>query len=110
MRERMSAKMGNKNDNAYKMRKLFKAYDKGDTGMVRAARVHCPPHAHIACRPWPLWGACACLALTCARGGACAVGLQVHFEDFRTFCESMGMQLDDDSLLALYYVHDPEGR
>lgn len=24
-------------------------------------------------------------------------------------CESFGMQLDDDSLLALYYVYDPEG-
>ena len=35
MRERMSAKMGNSNDNAFKMRKLFKMYDKQDTGMVR---------------------------------------------------------------------------
>jgi Ca2+-binding EF-hand superfamily protein len=35
MRERMSAKMGNSNDNAFKMRKLFKMYDKEDTGMVR---------------------------------------------------------------------------
>lgn len=26
------------------------------------------------------------------------------------FSESFGMQLDDDSLLALYHVHDPEGR
>jgi hypothetical protein len=25
------------------------------------------------------------------------------------FTESFGMQLDDDSLLALYYVYDPEG-
>lgn len=24
-------------------------------------------------------------------------------------CESFGMQLDDDSLLALYHVYDPEG-
>lgn len=36
--------------------------------------------------------------------------LQIHFEDFRMFSESFGMQLDDDSLLALYYVHDPDGR
>lgn len=35
MRERLSAKLGNKNDNAFKMRKLFKMYDKQDTGMVR---------------------------------------------------------------------------
>jgi hypothetical protein len=34
MRERMSAKMGNNNDNAFKMRKLFKMYDKQGTGMV----------------------------------------------------------------------------
>ena len=36
--------------------------------------------------------------------------LQIHFEDFRMFSESFGMQLDDDSLLALYHVHDPAGR
>lgn len=36
--------------------------------------------------------------------------LQIHYEDFRNFSESFGMQLDDDSLLALYFVHDPEGR
>jgi len=34
MRERLSAKLGNNNDNAFKMRKLFKMYDKQDTGMV----------------------------------------------------------------------------
>lgn len=38
-----------------------------------------------------------------------AVCLQIHFEDFRMFGESFGMQLDDDSLLALYYVYDPHG-
>lgn len=37
MRERLSAKMGNSNDNAFKMRKLFKMYDKADTGMVSAS-------------------------------------------------------------------------
>ncbi|KAI8469618.1 MAG: flagellar associated protein [Monoraphidium minutum] len=66
MRERMSAKMGNANDNAFKMRKLFKMYDRDNSGMI-------------------------------------------HFEDFRQFGESFGMQLDDDSLLALYHVHDSEG-
>lgn len=35
MRERLSAKLGNNNDNAFKMRKLFKMYDKQETGMVR---------------------------------------------------------------------------
>jgi len=34
MRERMSAKMGNNNDNAFKMRKLFKMYDTEDAGLV----------------------------------------------------------------------------
>lgn len=35
MRERMSAKLGNNNDNAFRMRKLFKMYDKTDSGLVR---------------------------------------------------------------------------
>lgn len=34
MRERMSAKMGNRNDNAFKARKLFKMYDEEGSGMV----------------------------------------------------------------------------
>jgi Ca2+-binding EF-hand superfamily protein len=34
---------------------------------------------------------------------------QVHYEDFRNMCETFGMQLDDDCLLALFYVYDPEG-
>lgn len=33
----------------------------------------------------------------------------VHYEDFRNMAEQFGMQLDDDSLLALYMVYDPEG-
>lgn len=33
----------------------------------------------------------------------------VHYEDLRQMCESFGIQLDDDSLLALYYIYDPEG-
>jgi len=36
-----------------------------------------------------------------------ATGL-IHFEDFRVMGEAYGMQLDDDSLLALYYVMDPD--
>lgn len=33
---------------------------------------------------------------------------QIQLEDFRMMTESFGMQLDDDSLLALYHVYDPE--
>lgn len=66
MRERMDAKCGNSNDNAYRIRKLFLSWDKKDCGLV-------------------------------------------HFEDLRQMCESFGMQLDDDSLLALFCVYDPEG-
>lgn len=65
MRERMEAKLGNSNNNAFRTRRLFKMYDKEGTG-------------------------------------------RVHFEDFRNMCEAFGMQLDDDSLMALYYVYDPE--
>jgi Ca2+-binding EF-hand superfamily protein len=66
MRERMETKCGNSNDNAFRIRKLFLAWDAKNTGMI-------------------------------------------HFEDLRQMCESFGMQLDDDSLLALFYVYDPEG-
>lgn len=66
MRERMEAKCGNSNDNAFRLRKLFLAHDTSKSGLV-------------------------------------------HYEDLRQMCESFGMQLDDDSLLALYYVYDPEG-
>lgn len=38
MRERLSAKLGNNNDNAFKMRKLFKMYDRKEVGTVRQ---HC---------------------------------------------------------------------
>jgi hypothetical protein len=34
---------------------------------------------------------------------------RVHYEDFRNMAEQFGMQLDDDSLLALYNIYDPEG-
>ncbi len=67
MRERMEAKLGNSNNNAFRMRKLFKMYDKDGSG-------------------------------------------RVHFEDFRNMAETFGMQLDDDSLMALYFVYDPEVR
>eukprot|EP00803_Ostreobium_quekettii_P009237 evm.model.scf_479.3 EVM.evm.TU.scf_479.3 scf_479:17845-20257(+) len=66
MRERLEAKLGNANNNAFKMRKLFKMYDKEKSGLIQ-------------------------------------------LEDFRMMTESFGMQLDDDSLLALYCVYDPDG-
>eukprot|EP00798_Chlamydomonas_sp_ICE-L_P013486 gene13486-19344_t len=66
MRERMEAKQGNSNDNAFRIRTLFLKWDKDSSGMV-------------------------------------------HYEDLRQMCESFGMQLDDDSLLALFYIYDPEG-
>lgn len=34
MRERMDAKCGNSNDNAFRIRKLFLAWDKKNSGMV----------------------------------------------------------------------------
>lgn len=47
MRERMSAKLGNKNDNAFRMRKLFKMYDKTDSGMVSHCTCSCDScHQH----------------------------------------------------------------
>lgn len=66
MRERMEAKLGNSNNNAFRMRRLFLMYDAAKSG-------------------------------------------RVHFEDFRNMCETFGMQLDDDSLMALYCVYDPSG-
>lgn len=63
--ERLAAKLGNANDNAFKMRRLFKMYDKQSTG-------------------------------------------QIHLEDLRMMMETFGIQLDDDSLLALYHVYDHE--
>lgn len=49
MRERMSAKLGNNNDNAFKMRKLFKMYDKEDTGRVSRAEVAAGQHHRCTC-------------------------------------------------------------
>lgn len=66
MRERMETKCGNSNDNAFRIRKLFLAWDARNTGMI-------------------------------------------HYEDLRQMCESFGMQLDDDHLLALFSVYDPDG-
>lgn len=63
--ERLAAKLGNANDNAFKMRRLFKMYDTEATGYI-------------------------------------------HLEDLRMMMETFGIQLDDDSLLALYHVYDQE--
>lgn len=40
MRERLEAKLGNSNDNAFKLRKLFKMYDVRSTGKVRQDALH----------------------------------------------------------------------
>lgn len=65
MRERLAGKMGNANNNAFKLRKLFKMWDSTGSG-------------------------------------------RIYIEDFRVMTESVGMQLDDDSLLALFSRHDLE--
>jgi hypothetical protein len=39
MRQRLEAKMGNLNNNAFKFRKLFQMYDKNKTGQVRGRAV-----------------------------------------------------------------------
>eukprot|EP01023_Acetabularia_acetabulum_P040624 TRINITY_DN3938_c0_g2_i1.p1 TRINITY_DN3938_c0_g2~~TRINITY_DN3938_c0_g2_i1.p1 ORF type:complete len:367 (-),score=55.95 TRINITY_DN3938_c0_g2_i1:238-1338(-) len=67
MAERLSAKLGNSNNNAFRMRRLFKMYDQEQSGMIT-------------------------------------------IEDFRMMMESFGIQLDDDSLLALFYVYDESGQ
>lgn len=66
MAERLAAKLGNSNDNAFRMRRLFKMYDKDASGYVQ-------------------------------------------LEDLRMMMETFGIQLDDDSLLSLYYAYDPIG-
>lgn len=63
--ERLAAKLANANDNAFKMRRLFKMYDEEGSG-------------------------------------------RIHLDDLRMMMESFGIQLDDDSLLALYHVYDKE--
>lgn len=35
--------------------------------------------------------------------------MKIQLEDFRMMTESFGMQLDDDSLLALFSIYDTEG-
>lgn len=63
--ERLAAKLGNANDNAFKMRRLFKMYDTEKSGCIQ-------------------------------------------LEDFRMMMETFGIQLDDDSLLALFCIYDHE--
>ena len=63
--ERLAAKLANANDNAFKMRRLFKMYDEDASG-------------------------------------------RIHLDDLRMMMETFGIQLDDDSLLALYHVYDTE--
>ena len=35
MKERIAGKMANRSDNAFRLRRLFKMYDEGNTGLVR---------------------------------------------------------------------------
>ncbi|KAL0042540.1 hypothetical protein WJX79_002907 [Trebouxia sp. C0005] len=65
MKERLAGKIGNANNNAFMLRKLFKMYDTAGSGYI-------------------------------------------GIEDFRVMTESFGMQLDDDSLLALFSRYDPQ--
>ncbi|KAL0049779.1 hypothetical protein WJX82_009756 [Trebouxia sp. C0006] len=65
MKERLAGKIGNANNNAFMLRKLFKMYDTAGSGYI-------------------------------------------GIEDFRVMTESFGMQLDDDSLLALFCRYDPQ--
>ena len=118
MTERLAGKMGNANNNAFKLRKLFKMYDTEGTGKVRFAcacrwvsmrlfelirseRANATAAALLqACCGW-LWTFHAALACEVAVDPT-YVGLQIHIEDFRVMTETVGMQLDDDSLLALF--------
>ena len=84
MKERIAGKMANRSDNAFRLRRLFKMYDTNHTGMVRF--VFCRRKAVHACS----------LGLT----GLWLV--QISTEEFRVMTESFGMQLDDDSLLAVF--------
>ncbi len=47
MRERLQAKLGNANDNAFKMRRLFKMYDRQGSGMVGVPGQACQPCAPV---------------------------------------------------------------
>ncbi|KAK9805071.1 hypothetical protein WJX73_000088 [Symbiochloris irregularis] len=65
MRERLQGKLSSRNDNAFKLRKVFKMWDIDHCGTIGT-------------------------------------------EDFRMMTESVGIQLDDDSLLAVFRRYDPE--
>ncbi|KAK9915516.1 hypothetical protein WJX75_000165 [Coccomyxa subellipsoidea] len=65
MKERIAGKIGNANNNAFKLRKLFAMTDTQKTGLI-------------------------------------------DVEDFRVVTESYGMQLDDDSILALFSRYDTD--
>jgi hypothetical protein len=41
MRERLAGKMGNANNNAFKLRKLFKMWDMTGSGRVRREQLDC---------------------------------------------------------------------
>jgi hypothetical protein len=55
MRDRMTAKMGNANDNAFRMRQLFRAGDAAGTGLVRVlVRLCVCALVHVRCAFWSM--------------------------------------------------------
>ncbi len=159
MKERIGGKIGNQNNNAFKLRKLFAMYDTGKTGLVRGpgrsrplrtwyhhwcncalteqgnndVRRRCkaylalirscglahpgampvsrtPPTAGSLCHRINLSSAAPLRLPHCTACWRCHIALeqlfvcaQVSVEAFRVMTESFGMQLDDDSLLALFH-------
>jgi hypothetical protein len=47
MKERIAGKIGNANDNAFKLRKLFKMYDATGSGSVSPHNECCPPKSNF---------------------------------------------------------------
>ena len=115
MTERLAGKIGNANNNAFMLRKLFKMYDTANTGQVIrsgltwSASHHTLHAAASESQAWDAWrlkqrpagGHVHCEHTQAVSEKQCAC-LQIEIEDFRAMSESFGMQLDDDSLLALY--------
>ena len=96
MRDRFYGRIGNKSDNAFKLRKFAKMFDEHRTGYVRASALPLiivpaagAQHNYSATAVSQLW----IRSLLC---------MQIGLEDFRVMTEAGGMQLDDDSLLALF--------
>jgi hypothetical protein len=93
MRDRLLAKLTGAGDNAFRLRRLFRAYDKGGArGGGLGSGV----------------GVGGNTSTGAAAAAAPPTGL-VSLEDFRQMAESFGLQLGDDALLALFHEWDPSG-